>query len=355
MSKHNHLKKMEITNFRGLRDVSLDNLGLVNVLVGGNNVGKTTVLEALFLLTGNGNPENFILIQNHIRHLLIKNTEGFEYFSHNLDLKTGMELKLSLTDNSSLTISLDNKGKNNNISSSRPLVAQDSISLNQEARELFLKRQYKKNGKTKEDVRVIFNGDKGISVDNSFLSDNPFNNNASYISSKSLVGMDTYNYILQHNLEPRLIEYLKQFDSRIRNIKMIGEFLHVDIGLAKTLPITMMGDGLAHNIGILATMLMSDTKIILLDQLEDGLHHTAPEPLLKAILELAKKENKQVFITTHSIEMLQKFKAVLDEQKDMQDKFCLYALQRDKDDLVRSYRYSYSQFEAGIRNNWEVR
>ena len=55
MSKHNYLKKLEITNFRGLRDVSLDNLGLVNVLVGGNNVGKTTVLEAVFLLTGNGN------------------------------------------------------------------------------------------------------------------------------------------------------------------------------------------------------------------------------------------------------------------------------------------------------------
>ena len=95
----------------------------------------------------------------------MNNTEGFEYFSHNLDLKTGMELKLSLTDNSSLTISLDNKGKNNNISSSPPLVAQDSILSPQEARELFLKRQYKKNGKTKEDVSVIFNGDKGISVD----------------------------------------------------------------------------------------------------------------------------------------------------------------------------------------------
>ena len=279
MSKHNYLKKLEITNFRGLRDVSLDNLGLVNVLVGGNNVGKTTVLEAVFLLTGNGNPENFILIQNHIRNLSMNNTEGFEYFSHNLDLKTGMELKLSLTDNSSLTISLDNKGKNNNISSSRPLVAQDSILSPQEARELFLKRQYKKNGKTKEDVSVIFNGDKGISVDgkhrDNFLSDNPFNN-AFYISSKSLAGMDTYNYILIHNLEPKLIEYLKQFDSRIRNIKMIGKFLHVDIGLAKTLPITMMGDGLAHNIGRLATMLRSDTKVILLDQLEDGLHHTAP-------------------------------------------------------------------------------
>ena len=34
MSKHNYLKKLEITNFRGLRDVSLDNLGLVNVWSG---------------------------------------------------------------------------------------------------------------------------------------------------------------------------------------------------------------------------------------------------------------------------------------------------------------------------------
>lgn len=42
-----HLDRIEIRRFRGLRDLVLDDLGLVNVLVGPNASGKTSVLEAV--------------------------------------------------------------------------------------------------------------------------------------------------------------------------------------------------------------------------------------------------------------------------------------------------------------------
>ena len=42
-----HLESITIHQFRGLRDIKLDNLGQVNLLVGINNSGKTSVLEAL--------------------------------------------------------------------------------------------------------------------------------------------------------------------------------------------------------------------------------------------------------------------------------------------------------------------
>ena len=44
------LEKVWINGFRGLRNLSLDGLGTVNVLVGANNSGKTSVLEALSIL-----------------------------------------------------------------------------------------------------------------------------------------------------------------------------------------------------------------------------------------------------------------------------------------------------------------
>ena len=40
------LDNVTIDGFRGLRDLRLDDLGLINVLVGPNNCGKTSVLEA---------------------------------------------------------------------------------------------------------------------------------------------------------------------------------------------------------------------------------------------------------------------------------------------------------------------
>ncbi len=42
-----HIKNLTIHQFRGLRDLSWDSLGQINLLVGVNNSGKTSVLEAI--------------------------------------------------------------------------------------------------------------------------------------------------------------------------------------------------------------------------------------------------------------------------------------------------------------------
>src|SRR6476469_1617010 len=42
-----HLDNLTIHRFRGLRDLTLQDLGQINILVGGNNSGKTSVLEAI--------------------------------------------------------------------------------------------------------------------------------------------------------------------------------------------------------------------------------------------------------------------------------------------------------------------
>ena len=50
------LESVRIRNFRVFRDLDLDSLARVNLFAGLNNSGKTTLLEALFLLSGGGNP-----------------------------------------------------------------------------------------------------------------------------------------------------------------------------------------------------------------------------------------------------------------------------------------------------------
>src|SRR5688500_13691121 len=46
------IDSLRIKNFRGFRELALDNLGLVNVVVGANASGKTSLLEAIFLAAG---------------------------------------------------------------------------------------------------------------------------------------------------------------------------------------------------------------------------------------------------------------------------------------------------------------
>jgi hypothetical protein len=47
---------IRIQNFRGIQDLTISDLGRINLIVGANNVGKTSVLEAIWLLTGRENP-----------------------------------------------------------------------------------------------------------------------------------------------------------------------------------------------------------------------------------------------------------------------------------------------------------
>jgi len=49
--------KLEIRNFRCLKEVDIGKLRPVNLIAGQNNVGKTSLLEAIFLLSGCANPD----------------------------------------------------------------------------------------------------------------------------------------------------------------------------------------------------------------------------------------------------------------------------------------------------------
>src|SRR3954465_2993506 len=50
-------KSLVVKNFRGFKDVKVDRLSRVTLFVGHNNIGKTAVLESLFLLLGGQNPQ----------------------------------------------------------------------------------------------------------------------------------------------------------------------------------------------------------------------------------------------------------------------------------------------------------
>ena len=57
------LKKLTIEHFRGFSSFKIDQLARINLIVGKNNVGKTALLEALFLLSGPYNPSNALTIE----------------------------------------------------------------------------------------------------------------------------------------------------------------------------------------------------------------------------------------------------------------------------------------------------
>lgn len=51
------LKSISIKNFKGLKQLELNDLNQINIIVGDNNIGKTNLLEAIYILQS---PYDFI-------------------------------------------------------------------------------------------------------------------------------------------------------------------------------------------------------------------------------------------------------------------------------------------------------
>ena len=80
-----YLTDFKITNFRGFDNLQIEGLSKINLIVGKNNSGKTSVLEGLFLLIGMSNPilpENV----NRIRGITLNTPQHLKYLFHNVKL-----------------------------------------------------------------------------------------------------------------------------------------------------------------------------------------------------------------------------------------------------------------------------
>ena len=90
MDKHFY-ETLKIENFRGIKSLEIDDLARVNLFVGRNNCGKTSVLESAFLLTGMSNPTVLSMIEN-LRGLLLDGSSDLKNFFYNQKYTEGFRL-----------------------------------------------------------------------------------------------------------------------------------------------------------------------------------------------------------------------------------------------------------------------
>jgi hypothetical protein len=78
-------------------------------------------------------------------------------------------------------------------------------------------------------------------------------------------------------------------------------------GTERPVPIASMGDGTRRMFGIALSMVQASGGVALIDEIENGLHYTVQQDVWCAILRLADRLNVQVFATTHSWDAIQAF------------------------------------------------
>jgi len=99
-------------------------------------------------------------------------------------------------------------------------------------------------------------------------------------------------------LEPQL--------QRLALAPLAGEsVIHGDIGLPKLVPIPFMGEGVRRVLSIVLAIANAPGGVVLIDEVENGLHYSVMKDVWKAIAVAARQMDVQVFATTHSYECIQ--------------------------------------------------
>ncbi len=360
--------RVTIRRFRGLRDVSLEDLGTLNVFVGANDTGKTSLLEAMFLLSGSGNLFLPIDVQG-FRDYTVGDFDGLSYLFYECDTATRIKL-------SAQTVALDSRrelsitalqrgspgetvaahGQGSDSHGSVSAAAQFSTDFAPDIHN----RRYDLTISSGEDTSSysgtlsLRNGEPVVNMKASLRKTTI---RAGLLSDRSNHDASAIGRVIVNKKKHELLKYLRFVNSRVQDIGVHGSRAFLDIGLAGMLPINMFGSGMIRACSIIAHCVLGPSRIFLIDEVSSGLHYKALLSLLRAMLRLSIQNGVQVFATTHSLSVLQGLQEILgrEEMADARDALACYALQRDHGGEVRAYRYGHRDLDHCIRHGIEIR
>mgnify|MGYP002148489205 CR=1 FL=1 len=345
-----HLDSLKIKNFRILEDVTIEKLGHVNLIVGKNNSGKSTVLEALALLASGFNPEVMLFISNNrnvYRHLNTKDIESKVFSIENIISKSNEDPFLNWTyiGNQShyLTFGYVKNGKNNNLDIDREKGYSFTYFIDDRD---FMNFEVKAMSN-----RALF---MDMSENSHHMKKKAFN--FGYITTNNIdlnLFASSWDKIALTDDENLVLEMLKLIDSDITNLAFLSlvdsetriPFVRLK-NIETRIPLHQMGDGIFRLLQIILEIPKSKNSILLIDEFENGLHYSVQPKVWELIFELAHRFNIQVFATTHSWDCIESFSQVAKDRTDMEgvlfrmghsvrksDKGKLIATVFDEDDL----------------------
>jgi predicted ATPase len=119
------------------------------------------------------------------------------------------------------------------------------------------------------------------------------------------------------------------------------------------LPLALMGNGLRRLTTLLLTVLTSGDGIVLVDEIETGLHHSMLPGARRAIASAAKRASVQIVATTHSYECV---RAAREAFEGSAATFRLHRLERRRSDgKIVAKMYDDEAFAGAMNAELEVR
>jgi AAA15 family ATPase/GTPase len=290
------IERIRIENFRLFKNFEMNGVKQINLISGANNVGKTSLLEAIMLSDSENDPKNIFKNRKHFSDSIQKIDFADFYNNKNRNVRGIMGARID------------------------DAIIEFITSLDEESSGLQLYTKY---------IRDVYDLDKLCEY----------------------FGPIATNY---EKLE-KLVVLLQELEPRINDLRIGVEdntpYIIANVGLPQGLSMSSLGDGINKLLTILLTALRDDCKILLLDEIETGFHYSFYPKLWSVLSKLAKETGCQIFATTHSYECIEGAKELNQNEPEM---FGFFRLTRDEDNIICK-AFENDVFEYSLEHNWEVR
>lgn len=395
------LKSLQIRNFRQLDELSVSGLGDLNLVVGRNNSGKSSFLEALRILCRKGNPTLLNELVAGRDENLFSSARGATDEDRKFDRSPLKNLFFGrrFPAFQGGAISIRDALSEQYVEIDHVLFREEEEVEKSESGEVrVLRRRVPVEKAGAETATEVFQaltvtsdaGSAFIPIDESDESDRArrirafsnFDKEApavSFLSTRFLHPdriANLWDQAVLTNAEDAIIDALRLIEpdvtglafvkaedydrpgyisSRIREERQVrGERIAlIKLGSSPhPIPLSSMGDGMLRVLQLLLAMYPAKGGYFLIDEFENGLHHSVQKGLWELLFELAKKLKIQVFATTHSNDCIAAFAEVAEDRSDVTGSlFRLKQISEDskrkvlataftEDQLIRAYEAS---------------
>jgi len=351
-----------IRNFKCFKSLTVPELGRITLISGRNNVGKTALLEALFLFLDMRNPG--VTTSQYGRRGVESISGSFEAIWNPMfrNLDPDKEIFISL--------SINGSQKQVKFKFNREFVPPTPYTVQPEERQIYTDEEH-----TTLAVDVEFSGKSSEKyILHNFLDPNTNRLTlvsktkpstislppASFLASKKHNPTNEiakqFSNLAQQDRENEAVDFLKIIESRLEGLKIITEgaisAVHGKLkGIPRTIPINFMGEGMEKLLSLIVAIVHSPNRIIFLDEMENGLHYSVLPKVWEALGKALSKYDCQLITTTHSRECIH---AAHEGLSEMAEDFRYIRLHRKGEDVFAKLS-NYEMIGTAIRTNMEVR
>ena len=374
------LDSFEIHNFRPFRHLKIKRLARVNLIVGENNVGKTSLLEALHLYASRAVPEViWNLLETHQESLFLPRRGDFNPLQQRLQSLAYLfygRPKISSYPKDELPkpITIGPVGSPKQTLKLAMAWYKEIYDLNLKA---FLLEALPPEqihliqepvpalvAQLGDEPETVYRLDKENKLKKKLASPD-FTNILVPTQSLSEPEIDLlWNKIALTSLEDNVIKALRIIGPKIERLTLFNSLNGAQPGRIpmvrvagdnKPIPLLSLGEGVNRLFNIALALVNAQNGLLLIDELESALYYAIQPDVWRIIFDLAQRLNIQVLVTTHSWECIDAFQIAANENENVEGLLFSLRNKKGKPGEVVAILYEEEELEIAAHAQIEVR